>query len=287
MLSAPKGLGVYARQLSVSSYGTPEALAKRLVGYGFSYIAFMACWQDKQGERKTFRQLDPDLVKLKEYVEACASAGLEIYLWGFPWIGHETEYVDAMTRVTKALNGRVRGWIHDPEVSYCAKGAKSSLAKGQGEANADYKPTETEARVKQAAALLVSLEATARAGLKITDVGYTSYGMASWHPLAWSEFGGHGWGSPQLYSVSAELVGQGLNSWRNAGWDHLIPSVPLYGTNSGTKLDEYLSFFLEHKPPVGHKPINGFIFWSLNQLGANERTTLQRFAEMLKKQQCV
>lgn len=289
MSNAPKGIGVYCRVLTEKTHDKPETFAKKLKDAGIAYAAFMACWQDKQGPGKSFRQFaGGSAATTQKYIDACHKVGIKAWLWGFPWIGHEVEYMDAMVAYAKALTaGSVTGFIHDPEVSYRDKNAKAAPAasKGQGEAGHDFKPEADGSRIELCARKLMVLDHAAVAELKLQPTGVTSYGMADWHALPWRIFADEGrtWGSPQLYTVTAAQVDQGLASWDKYKFGSLVPSVPGYGENSGPKLDEHLGKFVDG----GDEPtIDGFIVWSYQQINGVEWTILKRWGDMLARRAC-
>lgn len=281
----PKGIGLYARTLSVPTHGTPAQMAKRCRDVGVSFVAFLGCWQDKSGPGRTLKQRVPDAKQTRGYVEALKNAGVEVWLWGFPWLDHELTYMEAMRAVAVGVGG-VRGFIHDPEVSYrdraIARADKAS--RGQGEA-VDAQPEGTALSTARAAQNLLTLDAQAIADLKLAPSGITSYGMADWHPLPWRQLAADGrvWGSPQLYTVTPKQVDQGLASWRAKGFSTLLPSVPTYGENAGANLDAHLARFVDGG---GEPTIDGFLIWSWQQTGGVEWKTLAKWAEMLRSRAC-
>lgn len=281
-IAHPTGIGFYARTLSEATHGTPKAMAAKLRDHGATWVAFLACWQDRSGPGKTFAQREPRRAVHDRYVEACAAAGLDVWLWGFPWLGRETEYLEAMRRhVTPAI----RGFLHDPEVSYRdkrrppPKGSRGQADVLEGDDDA------TETRVVDCARALIHGDAALVAELGLRPSGITSYGVAQYHALPWAQLSAGGaWGSPQLYTVGPELVDAGLAGWKARGFDVLLPSVGTYGENSGAKLDAHLARFVDS----GNEPtIDGFAVWSYQQTGGVEWKTLARWAEMLRAKACV
>lgn len=277
----PTGIGFYARTLSESTHGTPKAMAKRLVDHGATWVAFLACWQDRSGPGKAFVQREPRRAVHDRYVEACAAAGLEVWLWGFPWLGHEDAYLDAMRRhVTPAI----RGLLHDPEVSYRDK-RKSPPKGSRGQADVlEGDDDSTETRVVERARALIRGDAALVDDLGLRPSGITSYGVAQFHALPWAELSAGGaWGSPQLYSIGDALVDSGLAGWKARGFSTLLPSIPTYGPNSGAQLDSHLARFVREGRPT----IDGFAVWSYQQTGGTEWRTLARWAEMLRVRACL
>lgn len=288
MSKAPTGIGTYARQLSEKTHGTPAEFAKNHKDNGFTFAAFMACWQDMQGEGGKFRQFGGgSLGTTTKYVEACLKADVKIWLWGFPWIGHEEAYMDAMVSMAKLLpESAIEGFLHDPEVSYRDKNAKlgSEESRGQGEATEGFVAVANASEIEVRAKKLMALDREAVAELKLRPSGITSYGMSDWHALPWEIFadGGRTWGSPQLYTVTPKQVDMGLKSWAKYKFDGLVPSIPAYGKNSGANLDAHLSNFVNGTAP----PIDGFIVWSYPQIDGVEWGILKKWAAMLKTGVC-
>lgn len=286
MNGTPKGIGIYCRTLASSTHGTPAAMAKKCRDNGIAFVALLGCWQDKSGPGRTFKQRVDSIARTKEYAQACRDAGLDVWLWGFPWLGHEADYMRAMVNVAHAIGG-VRGFLHDPEVSYRDKAAVivDKASRGQGEA-VDSQPEGTALSTARAAQTLLELDAQAIADLRLAPSGITSYGMADWHPLPWRQLAADGrvWGSPQLYTVSPAQVDQGLASWQRRGFTTLLPSVPTYGENSGAKLDAHLARFVDGG---GEPTIDGFVIWSMPQTSGVEWPILKRWGEMLRAKSCV
>jgi hypothetical protein len=164
--------------------------------------------------------------------------------------------------VTDKCSGTVGGWIHDPELEF--KWGRGGW----------YTPP----AVRAAARAL-------RAGGKESGLsqGITSFAAIAGHrTLPWTELAGFGFGSPQLYTVGPTDVDRGIEQWRKAGWERIIPSVPLYGKNSGAHLHDYLSCFVD-----GSEDIDGLLFWSWRQGSADEWRIIARWAEWLERGMCL
>jgi len=237
-MSDPTGIGLYLRQLDARTHGTPKAAARRARDNGVSFVALLACWQDGKGHRAR------NVKRLPAYAEEFATAGVTPWIWGFPKAGLEDLFVERMQGASAAP---VAGWILDPEASYKRK-------------------------PKQARRLV---DLTLDSLSERLRLGVTSYGLAKAHPtFPWKTFGGHGWGSPQLYTVGPAHIDQGLAQWRAHGWAHLIPSVPSFGPRSGARLHDYLSNFVD-----GDEHVAGFVVWSWMQTKSDEWRVLARWAE--------
>jgi hypothetical protein len=230
-------------------------------------VAIYAVQQDRHaGRDRTVVISKPD--DIKRYADAFATAGINPWIWGYPWAGREQEFVDLMG---KSMNGNILGWILDPELGYKWKGGGTKAGQKEATANAEA-PTGSQAAMRAAAAALVkgSLDAlTEKHGL-----GVTSYGMAGYHKnLPWTEFGA-GWGSPQLYEVSPQEIDAGIASWRELGWDHIAPSVPAFGSKSGAKLHDFLSSLVD-----GNEAISGFVVWSWRSISPDEWRVFARWSD--------
>jgi hypothetical protein len=280
-MTHPKGIGFYGRELSTSSHGTPKGFADKLVAAKASYVVLLACWQDKING--TPRQQNQNTDRTLQYANAARAAGIDVWIWGFPWLNREHEYFDQLDAVLEAGKGLFTGVVHDPEVSYRNRLAKKATGKGQAEANHTFVAEGTSVQVFTGATVLIDLDADLVKKHGIAPSGITSYGIADWHPLAWSALSRLGaWGSPQLYSVTPRQVDQGIEQWRKNGFKTIIPSVPLFGMNSAGKLGQYLGAFVD-----GTENVDGFIFWSFQQMSAYEQKVIAKFSEEFAARACL
>lgn len=272
----PTGVGVYLR--ATGPMPPPRQAAKIAKDAGVSFVAFFVVQQDiSKGRPRTTTITSVEDVR--RYGDAFATVGINPWLWGYPWAGREAEFVE---RMEAATTGNVVGWILDPELGYKWKGSGTRARSGvwragghPGQKEADPNappPTGSQAAMQKAASLLMSysLDAlTEKHGL-----GVTSYGMADYHRnFPWPEFQA-GWGSPQLYEVEPAQVDQGIASWRTLGWNHIVPSVPAFGSKSGANLHDFLSTFVD-----GSEGIAGFIVWSWPQISPDEWRVFRRWSD--------
>jgi hypothetical protein len=96
-------VGVYIRGLSVNRQGTPKAAAKKAKDHGVSFVPILAIWQNKDNTLFSNGRGADLIIK---YAEAFKAAGIDPWIWGYPWAGKHTEYVDRMSAVTeKCSNG--------------------------------------------------------------------------------------------------------------------------------------------------------------------------------------
>jgi hypothetical protein len=259
-VSAPAGVGVYLRGLGHPSQGEPAQAAQKARDHGIDFVALLAIWQNRN---QTLFSNGRDPARLVRYAEAFRAAGVGVGLWGYPWAGRHHEYLNRLQAVTDACGpGIVDFWLHDPELGY--KWGRATGAK--------------EADVRASATAL-------RAGAEASGLpqGVTSFGTPAGHPtLALEELGGFGFGSPQFYTAPTEDFARGFGQWRVRGWSRFLPSAPLYGPQSGARLEAYLSAMLVADPGV-----DGYLFWSWRQAGALEWAILERWAKWIRLDMCV
>ncbi len=269
-LPYPTGVGIYLRALKPMRE-TPKRAAKIAKDIGISFVAIYVVQQDiSNGKPRTLST--NSLMDVQRYAEAFATVGIDPWIWGYPWAGRETEFVENMHDAT---GGNVVGWILDPELGYKWKGGGTKAGQKEADPNAPA-PTGTQTAQRRAAKLLVS--ACLDAMTEKHNIGVTSYGCMSYHrPFPWEEFV-VGWGSPQLYEVEPAQVDQGIADWHKLGFGHVIPSVPAFGDKSGAKLHDFLSCFVD-----GTENIDGFLVWSWPQLSNDEGRVLARWADWFKR----
>lgn len=239
----PSGLGIYIRNLRHKSHGTPLYAAAHARQHRVSWVAIGCVWQDGLGHRL----INPPQ-RIAEYARAFASAGIGVWLWGYPRAGREAEFVQAMSAATAACESvnapTIRGWLLDPEAGY-----KWGLRFGRREKFARQKALE--------------LVAMCRVAQPSMPIGCTSFGLISAHRnFPWAEFAaGTDYGSPQTYTLDDARVRKAMAEWR-ALWRWVVPSTPGYGPNT-MRLDAYLA--AHGNPP-------GVCVWSWQQLAPREWT---------------
>lgn len=232
----PSGVGVFTRALRTSIVGSPRSLADHAKNLGLSFIPMLACWQDRRGITT------PNDHALAPYAEALASAGIDTWLWGYPWAGGEETFVNALVSRAKTIGAR--GVILDPEVSY-----KSH---------------------PQAMRTLVGR--TLDALDESLGVGFTSFGLPRFHPtFPWKEAAALGWGCPQDYEVTLEQTLESVDAWSGLGWDPILPALPTYGPRSAPSALDRTVDALATRPNV-----RGLVFWSWNQLDEHDEASIRR-----------
>lgn len=269
---------MYVRILSNRTHGTPKQAATLAAQHRLKTVYLGAVWQDKRGHGTPNSE-----AKIVEYAQAFNRAGVDVWLWGFPRVGMEKQYFDSFRSFTDACGvGVIKGWLHDPEVYYkWRRGARRSrppsTMRGTREYDPSAKPTQdSEALVRQAAKTFVAKCLDAMD--EHLNVGVTSYGATHYHPnFPWEEFGGLGFGSPQLYNANKDLIDKGIKSYRKFGWSHILPSTPTFGKKSGVALDQHMADF------AAHKATRGFIAWSWVQTSAHEWDVLAQWSDFFSE----
>jgi hypothetical protein len=242
----PKGVGIYVRNISRRIHGSPDDMAANARLHGVDFVALQCAWQTDDGKEHR----DSNEGDLEDYAAALLAKGVEVGVWGYPHDDPQ-RIAEFTERCEEAMDQAQASFLLiDPEKPY--KGNRDAAAALVG----DVVPM------------------CARRGVQI---GVTSYGITSYHrTMPWQELGGVGFGSPQLYSVSKRGIRRGMNEWRAAGWSHLLPSVPAYGTYAGRKLRRRLEDY-------GDVP--GVIVWSWRQLDGREWQALAAYSAARREAQ--
>ena len=234
-------LGVYIRGISIA-YGGSRAVAAKAKSAGLTFVPILVIWQDA-GSTKFINTR-----QVEDYAEALHEVGVEPWIWGYPWVGKEQEFVDRIQWAKEICRGRLRGVLIDPELGYQFKSSSESEARGGA------------ARLVNG--LLNMLDESVSAG----TTSYGAYHLQGRFPR--DEFC-LGFGSPQFYTATDHEIVHGLACWRNL-FGEIVPSIPAYGPNSGVNLKQYLG-------KIG--PVDGYIFWSWPQMGEIEWSIARDLAQ--------
>jgi len=290
-LHMPEGVGIYMRAIDKDTHGSPAEAAKRAKDHGVSFVAIMSCWQDIHGGK--FRQIDANRRRdrIQRYSEAFANEGIDPWVWGYPWAGHEEEYIDSLFAPDSFIPGLTVGVIHDPELGAKwknrAKRTRGATMRGQPEAIVGVNASGGEkVRRRQADKVMsLTLDRLPSSGKR----GYvtTSYGIARYHKnFPWKEYLQFGGFSPQLYKESLKAIDRAIEEWL-AFWRkatglpdeqaHIMPSVAAYGEKAQLHMRRYLASFLLSKHPIA-----AILVWSWRQIDRREWRELNRFSEDLK-----
>jgi len=284
-MSELSGMGMYVRSLSAKTHGTPQEMAAKAVKNGLDFVAILAAWQqpDKTGQIVTSTK---NLSSIKKYAYALMASGVRVTVWGYPWSGHEQDFVRSMARVYREANLTEFPLI-DPELGYKWK-IKQGHAKEHG--------------VRGAKEAIGGLDAT---GTKVTQTahayqlkqklvevfggfGTTSYGIPEFHPnFPWEDFlVGSSYRSPQFYSPGADVIIGGYRDWlRISKRVTMMPSFATFGQNSGGQLHGRLSLLLHPEARPGVNPvISGLVGWSWRQTSEEEWEAIRYWSERMRRE---
>ena len=281
----PKGAGIYIRALDPNVHGLPAQAAKKAKDHGVSFVAIMACWQDIQDGK--FRQVDANRRNdtMKRYSEAFKKEGIDPWIWGYPWAGHEDAYIESMFNAW--VPGVTVGMGHDPELGskWSTKAApKGRTMRGQPEAITGVAASGSQqVRRGQADKVMhLTLQQLPEGGGYFT----TSYGIARYHKnFPWKEYMQFGAISPQLYEEDLPAIDGAIDEWlvykqQATGLPvdqiQIVPSVAAYGKMAQLYMRRYLASFLLTK-----HPIHGVIVWSWRQIDEHEWDEIHRFSDDL------
>ena len=265
----PRGLGVYIRRLSKKHHGTPAECARKAKENNVSWVAILCAWQDRKGTADRHLEINSP-AKIAEYAKALEDEGIDCWVWSFPRAGWVIEH-SRTVRAALAIPS-VRGILLDPEIYFkwtSDEGGEVSGMRGTREAVDDPDARGSKDWARYWARQLV------RETLDIMDeshgIGITSYGVQRFHPnFPWFDFGGVGFGSPQLYRVSRNLVWESVNTWGDQ-YESILPSIPTFGDQSGANLQGHLDKF-------EGLDIQGICVWSWKQTDRREWATLRKWA---------
>jgi hypothetical protein len=233
--------GVYIRGLTKRS--NPYEMADKCAESGITFAAFMTYWQEAEKDKRVNSKI------LAEDTEIFESHGIDPWVWAYPWCGKEEALLDRLKWAKNECEGRLRGFILDPELGY------------QGH-RVGYEELESRAEYL--------IDSTLNHMDESMELGITSFGCAHLHKtFPWEEFCS-GFGSPQFYKTDRiDRIRRGIQRWKDAGWTELIPSVPAFGPNDESNLVSYLDKIKRAAEEV-EIPITGWIFWSYRQISALE-----------------
>lgn len=268
MSMLPRGLALYVRSISKKRHGTPKQFAARCQTYGLRWIALAGPWQDAKGDRWI-----NSLKEVHTYGAALEAAGIEVYVWGYPWQGREDKFCGDMTRFAEPF-GRV---LLDPELG--ANPSRSTSAKAQKQAAA------------HAREIVHGLERRAEWDV----VGFSTFGLPPrWFPLdAYADalrdvYHGRTFVGGQTYT-SEVYVDRSIARFAKLG----LPVVPNFGLYSWAKRADgkrrarrktaeeqkaHLYEFINEREPV-----HAMIGWAENFIDLRLGRVLADFANLMDR----
>lgn len=291
IVRGPKGMGVYARNVS-NSAAKAKAFAKKASDHKLKFVALMGPWQDPGPGGRLRTRVANNTDTLARWSDALLDRGIDPLLWFYPWAGVVDELVEILDRLLARVE--ITGLMPDPELGMKWKGRRARggplTMRGQPEALKGVAARGSEDFVRsEALKLMLALGKLVKAhpALENFGVGVTSYGILRYHKtLAVQELlrTVPVWLSPQLYTATPAQVDDAIDDWRERAGDFsldVVPSFGLYGPNSGPKLLAHLSSFVD-----GTEDVDGLIGWSAPQASAFEWDVMALFADWLDRGVC-
>lgn len=246
---APRGKGVFVRSL-VSCSGfckTPEGMAAKLKSLGISWVALIG--EDESGQVST---MYPEL--LPEYVRALKRAGLQVWLWGWPFPGQVDAFASKVGGLARELD--VAGVIVNAEKPFY------------------------HSRHAAAARDLMQKTKAASGG---KPIGLTSYGGGPpHHPrFPWAAFAETSdFGIPQIYDtlhrLPSDYPSDSVAAWKRAGFRTVVPIWGASGAHTPAQMLDIAS-----RTPITDK---GAGWWTLDHALRNEGRASVLSSYMLPKE---
>lgn len=270
-------IGVYVRHINKEKHGTPAALAAKAAKYGVDTVLIQGPWQAPKKGSDIVVTRNANLKTFRPYADALRKKGIDARVWGYPWVGHEDEFVASIIK----MGASSAGVCIDAELGY-ANDTRTKKFSGR-----------TKLACAQGALKLVTLVAQLQ-DLPLREeepLTFTSYGNSKGHRnFPWLEFSEAARElSPQWYTGIYKNWGEnlGYEDWTSSKF---IPSVPLYGRKSGANLHEFLSQVYGTQQSDGRWPpihcCDGFFFWSWRQGSEDEWRIVRRWSGWLAQGLC-
>lgn len=283
-------VGLYIRKLVKGIHGTPKAAALKAKQHGIRHVYILVCWQDYSAVGR-YRQRQINIAAtVSKYAEAFNAVGIRVFVWAYPWIGHEDALLDVLSGYLADSN--ISGVLLDPELGYKLRSARRSVSPhyvmrgGEGVVEAapmgrflnSGLPSVMEYALSRAAYLCGGVVDLMNERHTLVISGYGRPGYHKEFP--WEVFASYGVSSPQFYNFTAAQMDTGTNEWfkysgatSRSDWE-MLPSVGLFGPCSEGKLRDYFIDLsaCEYK-------IRGVIGWSWELASAIEWGILAEMAE--------
>lgn len=231
----PTGKGVYIRTLK--HCGTPEQAVATAKEAGLNFVVIGSIWISRRvwAAGAVVGRRFNKTADLERYSKAFRDAGIEVWVWGYPYPGRERQFVDQM--IADALTTGAVGLILDPEKPYRKKHAQADMLMQM---------------------LRPEIE---RLGLAL---GVTSYGSI-WYfkNFPWREFAQipGTFASPQIYdndnNFPASHSHKSFRMYQEAGFGEIVMSAPGYNKTT----EQWIR--LVNRYPAGTR---GIIVWDWSNL---------------------
>jgi len=200
----PTGKGMFVRNWTIT--GSPAEAVGRAKSVGLAWVSPLYGWWG--AGKKAPRNVSTGA----KYAQAFRAAGIDVWPWIYPVPGREAEVAAAIKR---AVADGAAGIILDPEAEY--------------------------RKQPKAAAQLMQVAREAAGGLPI---GVSSYGYTKYHPtFPYETFASADFGVPQVYDLKdnqgKDYQRKGVDSWRAAGFNVVIPALTTASASRTEVLAEY------------------------------------------------
>lgn len=274
----PEGLALYLRRYSRGSHGTPAQHMKKHRDAGAKWIAIAGPWDDDDGGLRYINR--PDTCKL--LLDAAYSAGLQPFIWGYPWLGREEAFADAMD----ACAGQYNCALLDPELGSNPVRASS----GPGKARADAGATKLVSLMAERFAGGVCGLSTFGSGVRFKWFPLNSFAAAlAQHFPKRSFIGGQTYTDDSVIDRSiADFVGVINKTGGGLGNMKLVPNFGTYArtgdkaspyrAKTPVELDAHFMEFIDEREPV-----DAMIGWAENFMTPGLWKSFSKMAERMDR----
>ena len=199
----PTGKGMFVRNWTAT--GEPEKAVARAKDAGIAWVSPLYGWWG------VGKKAPRNVTNAKRYGDAFKAAGIQVWPWIYPVPSRLPEVSEAIKRAVELGDS---GIILDPE--------------------AEYRKRPNDA---------LKLMALARSSAGNLPVGVSSYGYTQYHPtFPYAEFSSADFGVPQVYDLKdnqkPSYQKKGVQSWRDAGFDTVIPALTTASSSLGELMTE-------------------------------------------------
>ena len=236
----PKGKGLFIDRFPAIPKGhTPESLVKKCEWAGLGHVIFQVIAQAKSVGFEKGKSWTQSANKIKPYVDALMNRGIQVFLWGWPWMGAEVRgwnknkpsekgFCDFIVDIANEV-GAV-GVVTDPEANYQWS---TKASRGFG-----WTGTETGKFTKEQVLAAASLHAKKLVGLahaKGLSAGFTSYAVPAYHKtFPWKSFvdGKFDFAICQCYGgvpSPASYWKRAIEAYKSIGFSNVIGALGAYG----------------------------------------------------------
>lgn len=269
MTDVVKGTAVYLR--SMHNPGTPASkvekgavdFSHRAGRMGLSWVAIGGMWQDSATQHKFLNT--PDECRI--WAKVMRDAGITPFVWGYPWLGDEQRFVDAMLDCA-GDDGLI---LLDPELGMNPKRSKEPADMEKSNASAN-----------------MIVRGLRSGGAKV--IGLSTYGgLPPWFPLDAFLAAGIDFAGGQTYTedkdIDTSIASYLAHMRKTSSTAQLVPNFGLYSRNedksarakTSSELRVHFNEFVNEGEPV-----RAAIGWAENFLTPQLEMVLAEFSARLK-----